>query len=63
MHAAPTATSHQDVTAASASPAAPARAKHPKAATSTCRGGAKPGGDQPDQGPPGRSSEPRTPSL
>ena len=62
MQAAPTATSHQDVTAASASPATPARKKHPKAAASTCRGGASPAATS-RTGPTRRSSEPRIPSL
>ena len=62
MHAAPTATSHQHVTAASASPAAPATKKQPNAAASTCRGGASPAATN-RTGPTRRSSEPRTPSL
>ena len=62
MQAAPTISSHQEVTAASASPAAPATAKEPSAAASTCRGGASPAATS-RTGPTRRSSEPRTPSL
>ena len=62
MHAPPAATSHHAVTAARTSPAAPATAKHPRAADSTWRGDASPAATS-RTGPTRRSSEPRTPSL
>ena len=52
MQAAPTASSHQDVTAASASPAGPATKKQPNAAASTCSRRRESGGDQPDRPDP-----------
>src|ERR1017187_4727182 len=62
MQAAPTASSHHDVTAASASPATPATQNKPNAAAFTCRGGASRAATS-RTGPTRRSSEPRPPSL